>query len=195
MSANQSPAQNRAKSPEQNPSSTTESTSSSKLSGVRRYKKGRSFSDTLFGKMRYGKDLVTGQWVAIKENRKWFAQNRVSMKGDPVPEDLFAEIKMMEYLMQQRDVPVNILRLLDVVEDDVYIYLVLELVDGGDFFAFIHAQHQAMESGTVDILQQKQWEKRMRGVFYQIGTAIKWLHCHNVCHLDLSLENALIDHQ
>ena len=97
--------------------------------------------------------------------------------------------------MQQRDVPINILRLLDVVEDDVYIYLVLELVDGGDFFAFIHAQHQAMESGTVDISQQKQWEKRMRRVFYQIGTAIKWLHCHNVCHLDLSLENALIDHQ
>eukprot|EP01084_Bolivina_argentea_P151563 264541_1 len=49
--------------------------SKSQLSGVRRYKKGRSFADTLFGKMRYGKDLVTEEWVAIKENRKWFAQN------------------------------------------------------------------------------------------------------------------------
>eukprot|EP01084_Bolivina_argentea_P060853 111170_1 len=86
------------------------------LSGVRRYKKGRSFADTLFGKMRYGKDLVTGKWVAIKENRKWFAQNRVSIKGDPVPEDLFKEIEMMKYLMKQPDLPPNILQLVDVVE-------------------------------------------------------------------------------
>jgi len=117
------------------------------------------------------------------------------MKGDPVPEDLFAEIKMMQYLMERPNVPINILRLLDVVEDDVYIYLVLELVDGGDFFAFIHSQHQAMESGKVSPKQHDQWESRMRRVFYQIGSAIKWLHSHNVCHLDLSLENALIDHQ
>ena len=65
---------------------------------------------------------------------------------------------MMQYLMERRDVPPTILRLLDVVEDDVYIYLVLELVDGGDFFAFIHAQHQAMESGKAGRLQQQQWE-------------------------------------
>ena len=38
--------------------------------------------------------------------------------------------------MNQCDVPENILKLLDVVEDDVYIYLILELVDGGDFFSF-----------------------------------------------------------
>ena len=28
----------------------------------------------------------------VKENRKWFVQNRVSIKGDPVPEDLKNEI-------------------------------------------------------------------------------------------------------
>lgn len=64
----------------------------SQLTGVRRYKKGRSFADTLFGRMRYGKDIRTNTWVAIKENRKWFAQNKVSIKGDPVPEDLFKEV-------------------------------------------------------------------------------------------------------
>merc|ERR1711997_1413829 len=88
------------------------------LSGVKRYKKGRAFSDTLFGKIRYGKDLVSGRWVAIKENRKWFARNRVSVKGDPVPEDLFAEIEMMKYLMSIPSLPPHILRLLDVVEDE-----------------------------------------------------------------------------
>ena len=33
----------------------------------------------------------------------------------------------------------------------------------------------------------------MRRVFYQIATSIKWLHTKQVCHLDISLENALID--
>ena len=184
-------------------------------SGVKRYKKGRSFADTLFGKMRYGKDLVTQKWVAsldvlikqrifirmvdltVKENRRWFAQNRVSIKGDPVPEDLMKEIEMMKYLMKQKDLPSSILKLLNVVEDDVYIYLVLELVDGGDFFGFIHKNHQMMEqeqqnnrmNGSVIQL----WELRMRKVFFQIASAITWLHSKNVCHLDISLENALID--
>lgn len=181
------------------------STNKPQLSGVKRYKKGRSFADTLFGKMRYGKDLVTGQWVAIKENRKWFAQNRVSIKGDPVPEDLFDEIKMMKYLGAQQDVPPHILQLLDVVEDDVYIYLVLELVDGGDFFAFIHNNHKQMESECIkqdveqksmdktDVDKMQPWELRMRKVFHEIAVSIKWLHLKQVCHLDISLENALID--
>ena len=64
----------------------------SQLTGVRRYKKGRSFAETLFGRIRYGKDIRENKWVAIKENRKWFAKNKVSIKGDPVPEDLFKEV-------------------------------------------------------------------------------------------------------
>merc|ERR1719242_1598435 len=43
--------------------------------------------------------------------------------------------------------------------------------------------------------QHQQWECRMRSIFYQLGSAVKWLHSHKVCHLDLSLENALIDQQ
>ena len=133
--------------------------------------------------------------------------------------------------MQQQDLPQHILKLLNVVEDDVYIYLVLELVDGGDFFAFIHNNHQQMEYeknklqkmqqannklSTSNANESKQgqnddnnmeedtasisgdllienWELRMRKVFYQIATSIKWLHSKQVCHLDISLENALID--
>eukprot|EP00485_Elphidium_margaritaceum_P008408 CAMPEP_0202692412 /NCGR_PEP_ID=MMETSP1385-20130828/6799_1 /ASSEMBLY_ACC=CAM_ASM_000861 /TAXON_ID=933848 /ORGANISM="Elphidium margaritaceum" /LENGTH=346 /DNA_ID=CAMNT_0049347939 /DNA_START=132 /DNA_END=1172 /DNA_ORIENTATION=+ len=170
------------------------------LSGVKRYKKGRSFADTLFGKMRYGKDLVTQQWVAIKENRKWFAQNRVSMKGDPVPEDLFKEIEMMRFLQRQSDTPSHILKLLNVVEDDVYIYLVLELVDGGDFFSFIHSHHQqlhaaitATTTATATTGGVHEWECRMQRVFLDIARSIKWLHSKCVCHLDISLENTLID--
>lgn len=133
--------------------------------------------------------------------------------------------------MNQQDLPEHILKLLDVVEDDVYIYLVLELVDGGDFFGFIHNNHQQMEfeknklqkiqnlnnnitaksnmnesktndndnNMEEDGLSQsgdtmiENWEIRMRKVFYQIATSIKWLHSKQVCHLDISLENALID--
>jgi len=152
------------------------------------------------GKMRYGKDQVTQTWVAIKENRKWFVQNRVSIKGDPVPEDLFKEIETMKYLIKQKDLPCTILKLLNVVEDDVYIYLVLELVDGGDFFGFIHKNHQMMEhvqnkkkkneDGDDDAIK---FLERMRKVFLQIASAIQWLHSKKVCHLDISLENSLID--
>ena len=44
-------------------------------------------------------------------------------------------------------------------------------------------------------LMIENWEIRMRKVFYQIASSIKWLHSKQVCHLDISLENALIDNE
>ena len=43
--------------------------------------------------------IYTTKTYTVKENRKWFAQNRVSIKGDPVPEDLFEEVKQEIYAM------------------------------------------------------------------------------------------------
>ena len=158
------------------------------LTGLKRYKKGRSFADTLFGKMRYGKDLRNDMWVAIKENKKWFAQQKVSIKGDPVPEDLTNEIEIMQYIMSLNNIPNNILKLLDVVEDSVYIYLILELIDGGDFFGFIHSNHKKMELTN----NYDGWELKMKKIFIDICQSVLWLHNNGVCHLDLSLENTLI---
>jgi len=214
---------------------------SNELSGVKRYKKGRSFADTLFGKLRYGKDLRTDEWVAIKENRRWFAQNKISIKGEPVPEDLFREIEIHKYLMSQNDLPIHILKLLDVVQDDVFIYLVLELIDGGDFFAFIQNGHQKLksqmdqepmnglttkgivnssDSNTMDVDMEmenkkekvknsnsnnvhvtktkkrlsaiEEWELKIRQIFKDLVSCVLWMHSKRVCHLDISLENALI---
>eukprot|EP01084_Bolivina_argentea_P170937 296177_1 len=184
-----------------------------KLSGVKRYKKYRSHHDTLFGKLYSGVDVVTGQWVAIKESNKWFARNRLDLRNNPVSEDLFHEIKVMKYLMQQQDLPKTILKLLDVVEDQINIYLILEWV-AGDFFNFIKVHHQKlqtiqktltdndndskMDDNNININVSvsnimKNWEVKMREKFYETVSGIKWLHFKNICHLDISLENTLID--
>lgn len=103
--------------------------------------------------------------------------------------------------MSQKDVPENILKLLDVVEDDVFIYLILELVDGGDFFSFIQNSHKTIE--TLDKsneltdeqreLNINYWENRVRPIFNDVIQSISWMHSKHICHLDISLENALID--
>jgi len=72
-----------------------------------------------------------------------------------------------------------IINLEDVIETKEYLYIVLELAEGGEMFTKI-------------VEKTKMTEKEAKIHFYQIAHAIKYLHGQNICHRDLKPENILL---
>jgi len=73
---------------------------------------------------------------------------------------------------------VNILKLIEIFEDDENVYIVMELVDGNELFDRIVDKGYYSEKSTVHIVKQ---------ILY----AVKYLHEQGIAHRDLKPENLL----
>jgi len=73
---------------------------------------------------------------------------------------------------------VNILKLIEIFEDDENVYIVMELVDGSELFDRIVDKGYYSEKSTVHIVKQ-------------ILHAVKYLHEQGIAHRDLKPENLL----
>ncbi|VDN58053.1 unnamed protein product [Dracunculus medinensis] len=76
----------------------------------------------------------------------------------------------------------NIVRLIDVVSDSLHIYLILELLEGGELLSRI----KAMSSFT---------EAQAGVIMKQLVSAVSYLHSKNVVHRDLKPENILFENK
>lgn len=74
----------------------------------------------------------------------------------------------------------HIIRLLDIFENQDYIYIVMEELKGGDLFSYLEKR-----SFTVT-------EDRARELSHQIATALYYLHSFGIVHRDLKPENILM---
>ena len=86
--------------------------------------------------------------------------------------------KLEVEIMMRLDHP-SILRLYDYFEDNLKVYLVLELCTGGELFDRI-------------ILNKFYSEENARTIFRQMITGIIYCHLSNVCHRDLKPENFIM---
>lgn len=69
----------------------------------------------------------------------------------------------------------NIVSIVEVVEDDAFIYIITEWLAGKELFKY--AQEQPLS------------ECEVRGIFKDIVHAVTYMHSHNIAHRDLKLEN------
>merc|ERR1712176_861434 len=68
-------------------------------------------------------------------------------------------------------------------------YLIME--DGGtSLFSFVETAHRLVQSGRIDITH---WQQVTNIIFKQMVDAIEFIHSLNVVHMDISLENWLIN--
>jgi calcium/calmodulin-dependent protein kinase I len=80
-------------------------------------------------------------------------------------------------IMKTVDHP-NILKLIEIYEDNENVYIVMELVDGNELFDRIVDRGYYSEKSTIHIVKQ-------------ILEAIRYLHEHHIAHRDLKPENLL----
>jgi serine/threonine protein kinase len=92
-------------------------------------------------------------------------------------EDIDREIAILKLLKHQ-----HIIRLLDVIheEESKKIYLVFELVNGGDLFDYTIARGRLSE-------------REARRIMREVVSGVAYCHAHMVVHRDLKLENLLMD--
>ena len=134
------------------------------------YKYGRLIGQGAFGKVNLGLNVLTGRVVAIKSfNKKNFDVNSDFIKK------IIYETNLMKKLNHK-----NVTKILEMFEDDKYILIIMEYINGGNLFSFVKKR-------------RKLSEKISKFLFKQIILGLQHIHSHNIVHRDVKLENILID--
>ena len=134
------------------------------------YLYGRRIGQGAFGKVNLGLNVLTGRVVAIKSfKKKPIEKFRHKMKK------IQSETELMKRFNHK-----NITKILEVFNDEEYMLIVMEYINGGNLFSFVKKR-------------RKLSEKMARFLFRQIILGIHHIHSKNVVHRDIKLENILID--
>ncbi|MCO5612188.1 hypothetical protein L7F22_066450 [Adiantum nelumboides] len=136
---------------------------------VGKYELGRTIGEGSFAKVKYSKNLETGEKVAIK------ILDKEKILKHRMVEQLKREISTMKLIRHP-----NVVQLFEVMASRTKIYLVLEFVDGGELFDKI-------------VHRGKLKEDEARSYFQQLINAVDFCHSRGVYHRDLKPENLLLD--
>ncbi|GLT26207.1 hypothetical protein SLA2020_012890 [Shorea laevis] len=136
---------------------------------VGKYELGRTIGEGTFAKVKYARNMETGESVAAK----------ILAKSTILKHRMVDQIKREISIMKIVRHP-NIVRLHEVLASRMKIYIILEFVSGGELFDKI-------------VHQQKLPENECRGYFQHLIDALAHCHSKGVYHRDLKPENLLLD--
>ncbi|XP_058747975.1 CBL-interacting serine/threonine-protein kinase 10-like [Vicia villosa] len=135
---------------------------------MQRYELGRLLGQGTFGKVYYGRSIITNQTVALKMIDK----DKV-IKSDQA-ECIKREISVMRLVKHP-----NIIQLFEVMATKSKIYFVLEYAKGGELFK--------------KVAKGKLKEDTAHKYFKQLVSAVDFCHSRGVYHRDIKPENILLD--
>ncbi|XP_020237875.1 CBL-interacting serine/threonine-protein kinase 5-like [Cajanus cajan] len=133
-----------------------------------KYEMGRLLGKGTFAKVYYGKQISTGESVAIK------VINKEQVRKEGMMEQIKREIAVMRLVRHP-----NVVELKEVMATKTKIFFVMEYVRGGELFA--------------KISKGKLKEDQARKYFQQLISAVDYCHSRGVSHRDLKPENLLLD--
>ena len=139
----------------------------SKGKKVGKYELGRVLGSGAFSSVKLGMD-ESGRQVAVK----------VIEKEQVIREKLEEQLKLEISVMRSLNHP-NIVRLFDVLQTSNNIYIILELVTGGELFDRIVSARRFNEPTA-------------RRYFQQLIVALQFCHAQGIAHRDLKPENLLL---
>ncbi|XP_058008481.1 CBL-interacting serine/threonine-protein kinase 9 isoform X2 [Hevea brasiliensis] len=136
---------------------------------VGKYELGRTLGEGTFAKVKFAKNVETGDGVAIK------ILDREQILRLKMVEQLKREISTMKLIKHP-----NVIKIYEVMASKSKIYIVLEFVDGGELFDKIASRGRLKEDEA-------------RRYFQQLINAVDYCHSRGVSHRDLKPENLLLD--
>lgn len=136
---------------------------------VGRYELGRTLGEGTFAKVKFARNLETGENVAIK----------ILDKEKVLKHKMIGQIKREISTMKLIRHP-NVIRLFEVMASKTKIYIVLEFVTGGELFDKVASKGRLKEDEA-------------RKYFQQLVNAVDYCHSRGVFHRDLKPENLLLD--
>eukprot|EP00992_Anisonema_acinus_P013354 TRINITY_DN8693_c0_g1_i1.p1 TRINITY_DN8693_c0_g1~~TRINITY_DN8693_c0_g1_i1.p1 ORF type:complete len:437 (+),score=91.80 TRINITY_DN8693_c0_g1_i1:71-1381(+) len=138
---------------------------------IGKYELGKTLGKGTFSKVKYGLDTENNSAWAIK------IIDKQQLAKEHMEEQLKREIAIMKHLKHQ-----HIVKLQEVLQTAKHIYIVLELVTGGELFDRIVAAKRFDENTG-----RKYFQQLILGVYY--------CHQQGIAHRDLKPENLLLDGQ
>ncbi|BAT98158.1 hypothetical protein VIGAN_09178700 [Vigna angularis var. angularis] len=135
-----------------------------------KYELGKTIGEGSFAKVKFAKNVENGNHVAIKIlDRSHVLSHKMT------EQQLKKEISAMKIINHP-----NVVKIYEVMASKTKIYIVLELINGGELFDKI------AQSGRLK-------EDEARSYFHQLINAVDYCHSRGVYHRDLKPENLLLD--
>ncbi|KAK9122547.1 hypothetical protein Sjap_012149 [Stephania japonica] len=136
---------------------------------VGKYELGRTIGEGTFAKVKFARNVETGEAVALK------ILDKEKVLRHKMAEQIKREIATMKLIKHP-----NVVQLYEVMGSKTKIFIVLEFVTGGELFDKI-VNHGRMR------------EDEARRYFQQLINAVDYCHSRGVYHRDLKPENLLLD--
>ncbi|XP_058750795.1 CBL-interacting serine/threonine-protein kinase 9 [Vicia villosa] len=136
---------------------------------VGKYQLGKTIGEGSFAKVKLAKNVENGEFVAIK------ILDRNHVLRHNMMDQLKREISAMKIINHP-----NVVKIFEVMASKTKIYIVLELVSGGELFDKIATNGRLKEDEA-------------RSYFQQLINAVDYCHSRGVYHRDLKPENLLLD--